>query len=199
MPGKTSWHSEPPATWLFNFNGLHQMFQAKGPARNQNRRAPNPWDCSPPSSFLGFGHPSCWDSRPGLGAAGGAQVSGHLSPPYSCFSATWPIIRGWAGWATQEPKAFSPLCWSSASSLDSGMLAMPSETYVSLTPFVLGKCPWASRKGRQEETWDLGIVFSLLSFSLPWVPTLGRRRQAGSLALDNTIPARDGKAWGRGR
>lgn len=42
MPGKMSWHSEPPATWLFNFNGLHQMFQAKGPLRNQNRRAPNP-------------------------------------------------------------------------------------------------------------------------------------------------------------
>ena len=42
MPGKMSWHSEPPATWLFNFNGLHQMFQAKGPPRNQNRRLPTP-------------------------------------------------------------------------------------------------------------------------------------------------------------
>lgn len=42
MPGKMSWHSEPPATWLFNFNGLHQMFQAKGSLRNANRRAPNP-------------------------------------------------------------------------------------------------------------------------------------------------------------
>lgn len=168
MPGKTSWHSEPPATWLFNFNGLHQMFQAKGPARNQNRRAPNPWDCSPPSSFLGFGHPSCWDSRPGLGAAGGAEVSGYLSPPYSCFSATWPIIRGWAGWATQEPKAFSPLCWSSASSLDSGMLAMPSETCVPHS-ICAGKMPMGFEEG--EAGRDLGPGHCFLSSFL--LPTLG--------------------------
>lgn len=48
MPEKTSWHSEPPATWLFNFNGLHQMFQAKGPRETRTDGLQSPQNVALP-------------------------------------------------------------------------------------------------------------------------------------------------------
>lgn len=81
MPGKVSWHSEPSATWLFNFNGLYQMFQAKGSLRNQNRRAPNPQSAAHPGSFPDCGHPDCWDNKVWVEASPVFMPSCHQAHP----------------------------------------------------------------------------------------------------------------------
>lgn len=97
MPGKMSWHSEPPATWLFNFNGLHQMFQAKGPLRNQNRRARNP-GLQPtlvPSQAVAI--LAAGTVRPELGAVAGAGISACLTLLYLYLPAVELIIGGCAG------------------------------------------------------------------------------------------------------
>lgn len=86
MPGKVSWHSEPPATWLFNFNGLHQMFQAKGYPRNQNRRLPAP-------SL----QPTLVPSKAEAILAAGTVRSGWGPPLYLCLPATRPILGEWTG------------------------------------------------------------------------------------------------------
>lgn len=148
MPGRTSWHSEPPATWLFNFNGLHQMFQAKGPPRNQNRRAPNPRPAAHPVLSQASAILAAGTGRPGWGTAGGAggrgKVSGHLPPLYSCLSATGSIMGREAGWATQEPKPSphfpgpQPLPWTLECWLCAQKHTCPS---VNFTPFVLGRRP----------------------------------------------------------
>lgn len=93
MPGKTSWHSEPPVTWLFNFNGLYQMFQAKGLPRNQNRRLPA-LVCTHPGSFLACGLPSYWVQKAWIGGSGrGAGVRETLQPPSHHHSAPlWFIL-----------------------------------------------------------------------------------------------------------
>lgn len=75
MPEKTSWHSEPPATWLFNFNGLHQMFQAKGPRETRTDGLQSPKMQPSLGSF-----PGCPCPCPRFWGQNGWVLSGHLTP-----------------------------------------------------------------------------------------------------------------------
>lgn len=173
MPGRTSWHSEPPATWLFNFNGLHQMFQAKGPPRNQNRRAPNPRCAAHPGSFPGFGHPSCWDGKTWVGDC--RRSWREREGEWSLASPVFMAVCHWVhhGWRSRmgytETQAFFPLSWSPAPSLDSRVLAMCSETCMSFSKFhhiCVGETPMSFLEGRAGRNLGPRAFIFLSSFLL---------------------------------
>lgn len=167
MPGKTSWHSEPPATWLFNFNGLHQMFQAKGPRRTRTDGLPaQPPICSPPwvpaqaVAVRGAGA-----GGPGLGARGGVRVHSHLPTVFTpSLPVPGPSLMGGRGNHTKSHRTpsyihaqVSPLRSAAAPAL--GCMCWPALTDINM-PCKSRLSMWAGSASSKASLLTLSYLLS---------------------------------------